>query len=85
MTEKNIYLSTLTSLAASINATFPFRSTVSALYGSEGLAVDASMIAVTSFNAKGNVSGRLRSPYTNSAPHSLRKYAFLRFRTKHFT
>ena len=73
ITEKKMNLSILTILAASINASFPFKSIVSALYGSDGLAVEASIIAVTFFSAIGNVSGKLKSPYINSAPHSLRK------------
>ena len=62
ITEKNINLSILTILAASIKANLPFKSTTSALYGSDGLAVDASIIALISFKARGKVSGKLKSP-----------------------
>ena len=62
ITEKKMNLSIFANLAASINDNFPFKSTVSALYGSDGLAVDASIMAVTSFNIGGNVSGKLKSP-----------------------
>lgn len=62
ITEKNMNRSIFATLAASINDNLPFKSTVSALYGSDGLAVDASIMAVTSFNIGGNVSGKLKSP-----------------------
>jgi len=46
-----------------------------------GRLVDASITAVIPLKHGGNVSGFVKSPYTNSTPHSFKKFAFRKLRT----
>ncbi len=83
--EKKINLLTPAFFANSINLSFPFKSTSVKLVPSSGLVVDASITAVISLKANGNVSGFVKSPYTSFAPSSFKKFAFVLFLFKKLT
>ena len=68
-------------LAASIKDILPSQSTCFKDSKSSGRLVDASITAVIPLKQGGNVSGFVKSPYTNSTPHSFKKLAFRKLRT----
>jgi hypothetical protein len=69
----------------STRACLPFQSINSAFLSSLGRIVDASIINEIPFKAGGIVSGKLKSPKTNSAPQVFKKFARRKFRVKQRT